>query len=120
MRRQRSMVAMAATALALGVGGCGGVTPGRVAGPVASALASRPPVESYALCDPERLAANCVVVADRDNLVWLTRAANGEYVAVHMAACESDDGPAPCIWDSRGRGDGSSDPGLSRFLVIRD
>ena len=82
------------------------------------------PIESYSLCssDPDYGNAPCVVLSlndGADGYTWVAVDSSGALVSVPMAACASDDGPAPCVWDTT-RGDGRAGPGINRYVMIRD
>jgi hypothetical protein len=40
----------------------------------------------------------------------------GEGVSLPLAPCASDDGPGPCVWDARSRGNGQG----RSFVMYRD
>jgi len=80
--------------------------------------------ESYELCTsaPDYGNAPCVVLSlvdGHDGYTWVAVSQSGVLVFVDMLPCASDDGPPPCIWDTR-RGDGGAGPGVKQFVVIRD
>lgn len=81
-------------------------------------------VESYDLCtsDPDYGNAPCVVLSlvdGRDAYTWVAVAKTGDLVFVDMLPCASDDGPAPCVWDTR-HGNTSAGPNVRQFVMVRD
>jgi hypothetical protein len=78
---------------------------------------------SYPLCasDPDYSNAPCVVLSlvdGTDGYELIQRISDGSLASVPFMACASEDGPAPCVWDTR-RGNGSAGPGVAQFVVIR-
>jgi hypothetical protein len=79
--------------------------------------------ESHPLCasDPDYSNAPCVVLSlvdGHDGYELVQRISDGSLASVPFAACASEDGPAPCVWDTA-RGNGTAGPGVEQFVVIR-
>jgi len=79
--------------------------------------------ESHPLCasDPDYSNAPCVVLSlvdGHDGYELIQRISDGSLASVPFTACASEDGPAPCVWDTR-RGNGTAGPGVAQFVVIR-
>jgi hypothetical protein len=90
--------------------------------PRESAGASAP--ESYELCTsyPDYGNAPCVVLSlvdGHDGYTWVSKDSAGTLAFVDMLPCASDDGPAPCVWDTE-RGNGRAGPQVKRYVMIRD
>ena len=80
--------------------------------------------ESYDLCtvEPDYGNAPCVVLSlvdGKDGYTWVSKDSAGVLAFVDMLPCASDDGPAPCVWDTR-RGNGQAHVTMRRFVMIRD
>jgi hypothetical protein len=76
--------------------------------------------ESYGACpggsvEDKRRTYPCVAFDGRYLLLFTER-----YKATEFTDCASEDGPAPCVWDTALRGNGTAGSGISRFVIIRD
>lgn len=82
--------------------------------------------ESYEPCTDMRTLGTtfpCVwtdsYLTDKPDALWFL-ASDSESQPTEFQPCATEDGPAPCVWDTVTRGNGTAGPGVSRFVIIRD
>lgn len=98
---------IAAVAMAAGVWASGQWLPTMVA--VSAA-------ESYERCAVE--VSRTYPCVDQDGATLALHVS--ELRAIDFVDCVTEDGPAPCVWDTATHGNGTAGVGVARYVVIRN